>query len=86
MVRAILPVVTDGRRCKEFRSRPCSIRLRRKRSQTARLPHPRSRGNCCCTTQPWKLLLHNAAADNASSFFALADRPPNDKGPDPLRY
>src|SRR6185312_6870337 len=27
-------------------------------------------------SQPWKLLLHNAAADNASSYFALADRPP----------
>jgi hypothetical protein len=31
-------------------------------------------------------LLHNAAADSASSYFALADRPPNEKGPDPLRY
>jgi hypothetical protein len=37
-------------------------------------------------SQPWKLLLHNAAADNASSDFALTDRPPNEKGPDPLRY
>jgi len=26
------------------------------------------------------------AADSASSYFALADPPPNDKGPDPLRY
>ena len=33
-----------------------------------------------------ELLLHNAAADNASSYFALADCPPNEKGPDPLRY
>ena len=37
-------------------------------------------------SQPWKLLPHNAAADNASSYFALTDRPPNEKGPDPLRY
>lgn len=34
-------------------------------------------------SQPWKLFLHNPAADNASTYWWPG--PPNEKGPDPLR-
>lgn len=44
-----------------------------------------SRPTSTAPSQPWKLFLHNPAADKASTYFALAHRPPNEKGPDPLR-
>src|SRR6478736_9519347 len=87
------PVQRGGSRAGDRSCRPSSRPSCAACTAPATTPSPTS-PNCSTSpdppstapSQPWKLLLHNAAADNASSYFALTDRTLNEKGPDPLRY